>query len=131
MRLFDDTFTLDDVRKAKVELEVTGPDQFRLRGASDLSKISRDPTDLVRQAMSAHQYPDGMVLMTGTLFAPTEQRKPGGHGLHPHGRRPRLDPLAQARHAHQQGEPLRQDRALDLRRLGADAQPRGARLCCK
>ena len=73
VRLFDDTFSLDDVRKAKVELEVTGPDQFRLRGASDLSKISRDPTDLVAQAMgSTHQYPDGMALMTGTLFAPTE-----------------------------------------------------------
>ena len=33
VRLFDATFTLDDVRQAKVELEVTGPDQFRLRGA--------------------------------------------------------------------------------------------------
>ena len=77
VRLFDATFTLDDVRKAKVDLEVTGPDQFRLRGSSDLSKISRDPTDLVRHAMGdTHQYPDGMVLMTGTLFAPTEQRKP-------------------------------------------------------
>jgi len=82
VRLFDRTFTLDDVRKAKVDLEVTGPDQFRLRGSSDLSKISRDPTDLVRHAMGeTHQYPDGMVLMTGTLFAPTEQRKPDGHGF--------------------------------------------------
>ena len=82
IRLFDSTFSLDDVRKAKVELEVTGPDQFRLRGASDLSKISRDPTDLVRQAMGGtHQYPDGMVLMTGTLFAPTQARKPGGTGF--------------------------------------------------
>ncbi len=82
VRLFDATFTLDDVRKAKVELEVTGPDQFRLRGASDLSKISRDPTDLVSHAMgSTHQYPDGMVLMTGTLFAPTEPRTPGGTGF--------------------------------------------------
>src|SRR5262245_57848015 len=82
IRLFDSTFSLDDVRKAKVDLEVTGPDQFRLRGSSDLSKISRDPTDLVRHAMGDnHQYPDGMALMTGTLFAPTEQRKPGGHGF--------------------------------------------------
>ncbi|HYC64147.1 MAG TPA: fumarylacetoacetate hydrolase family protein [Reyranellaceae bacterium] len=82
VRLFDGSFGLDDVRKAKVELEVTGPDQFRLRGASDLSKISRDPTDLVKQAMGAnHYYPDGMVLMTGTLFAPTEARKPGGLGF--------------------------------------------------
>ena len=82
VRLFDATFTLDDVRKAKVELEVTGPDQFHLRGSSDLSKISRDPTDLVAHAMGTlHQYPDGMALMTGTLFAPTESRKPGGAGF--------------------------------------------------
>ena len=81
VRLFDRTFSLDDVRQAKVELEVTGPDQFRLRGASDLSKISRDPTDLVAQAMKTHQYPDGMALMTGTLFAPTEPRTPGGTGF--------------------------------------------------
>ena len=82
VRLFDATFTLDDVRKAKVELEVTGPDQFRLRGSSDLSKISRDPTDLVAHAMGKlHQYPDGMVLMTGTLFAPTEPRRSGGAGF--------------------------------------------------
>jgi fumarylacetoacetate (FAA) hydrolase family protein len=82
VRLFDETFTLDDVRKAKVDLEVTGPDQFRLRGSSDLSKISRDPTDLVMHAMGKlHQYPDGMALMTGTLFAPTEARKPDGLGF--------------------------------------------------
>ncbi len=81
IRLFDQTFALDDVRKAKVELEVTGPDQFRLRGQSDLSKISRDPTDLAAQAMKTHQYPDGMVLMTGTLFAPTEPRTKGGTGF--------------------------------------------------
>jgi fumarylacetoacetate (FAA) hydrolase family protein len=82
VRLFDATFTLDDVRQAKVELEVTGPDQFRLRGQSDLSKISRDPTDLVAHAMgNTHQYPDGMALMTGTLFAPTEPRQPGGPGF--------------------------------------------------
>ncbi len=82
IRLFDETFSLDDVRTAKVELEVTGPDQFRLRGQSDLSKISRDPTDLVAHAMgNTHQYPDGMALMTGTLFAPTEPRKPGGSGF--------------------------------------------------
>lgn len=82
VRLFDETFTLDDVRTAKVELEVTGPDQFRLRGQSDLSKISRDPADLVAHAMGGtHQYPDGMALMTGTLFAPTEPRTPGGTGF--------------------------------------------------
>ncbi len=97
---------------------------------SDLSKISRDPTDLVRHAMGgAHQYPDGMVLMTGTLFAPTEQRKPGGTGFtHMVGdlvsiRSPKLGTLTNTR------QPLRQDRAVDLRRVGADAQSRVAGDC--
>ena len=53
-------------------------------GHSTLVSFSppRDPTELVAHAMGhTHQYPDGMVLMTGTLFAPTEPRKPGGAGF--------------------------------------------------
>jgi fumarylacetoacetate (FAA) hydrolase family protein len=122
IRLFDDTFSLDDVRQAKVDLEVTGPDQFRLRGSSDLSKISRDPTDLVAQAMSAHQYPDGMALMTDRTA------QAGRHRLHAHGGRHGLDKLAEARHADQQGGPLRQDRAVDVRHGSPDAKPRGTRV---
>jgi fumarylacetoacetate (FAA) hydrolase family protein len=81
VRLFDATFSLDDVRRAQVSLEVHGPDQFRLEGKSDLTHISRDPAELVRQTISMHQYPDGMVLFTGTLFAPTKPRTPGGAGF--------------------------------------------------
>jgi fumarylacetoacetate (FAA) hydrolase family protein len=82
IRLFDSTFSLDDVRNAEVQLDVIGADGFHLQGRSDLSQISRDPTDLVHQAMGKHhQYPDGMVLYTGTLFAPTQPRTPGGAGF--------------------------------------------------
>ncbi|HKV00024.1 MAG TPA: fumarylacetoacetate hydrolase family protein [Vineibacter sp.] len=82
IRLFDATFSLDDVRRAEVALDVMGPDQFHLKGRSDLGQISRDPTELVSQAMGQHhQYPDGMVLYTGTLFAPTQARAPGGAGF--------------------------------------------------
>jgi fumarylacetoacetate (FAA) hydrolase family protein len=82
IRLFDTSFSLDDVRKAEVQLEVLGPDQFHLKGRSDLGQISRDPTELVSQAMGQHhQYPDGMVLYTGTLFAPTQARSAGGAGF--------------------------------------------------
>jgi len=82
IRLFDATFSLDDVRRAEVQLDVMGPDQFHLKGRSDLGQISRDPTELVSQAMGQHhQYPDGMVLYTGTLFAPTQARTPGGAGF--------------------------------------------------
>jgi fumarylacetoacetate (FAA) hydrolase family protein len=81
IRLFDASFTLDDVRSAVVELEIVGPDNFRLQGQSRMSEISRDPEELVRQAMSEHHYPDGFVLFLGTLFAPTEDRDEPGRGF--------------------------------------------------
>ena len=81
VRLFDDTFKLDDVRSAIVELEIVGNDGFRLEGQSRMSEISRDPEELVRQAMSEHHYPDGFVLFLGTLFAPTKDRDEPGRGF--------------------------------------------------
>jgi fumarylacetoacetate (FAA) hydrolase family protein len=81
MRLFDEAFTLDDVRSAVVELEIKGSDGFELSGQSRMSEISRDPQELVRQAMSEHHYPDGFVLFLGTLFAPTKDRDEPGRGF--------------------------------------------------
>lgn len=84
IRLFDDQFTLDDVRRAELTLTVTGPDGFALEGSSSMSQISRDPEDLVRQTIGRHhQYPDGLMLFLGTLFAPTQDRDtPGGGFTH-------------------------------------------------
>lgn len=82
VRLFDDTFSLDDVRAAEVELVVDGPDNFRLEGVSSMRRISRDPADLVAQALNAErQYPDGMMLFLGTLFAPAQDRDEPGRGF--------------------------------------------------
>ncbi len=83
-RLFDEGFTLDDVRAAELELTVTGEDGFVLEGYSSMKEISRDPEDLVAQAIGRHhQYPDGLVLFLGTLFAPTKDRdEPGGGFTH-------------------------------------------------
>jgi len=81
IRLFDAHFTPADVRSAVVELEITGPDGFRLQGQSRMSEISRDPAELVRQALSEHHYPDGFVLFLGTLFAPTDDRDEPGRGF--------------------------------------------------
>jgi fumarylacetoacetate (FAA) hydrolase family protein len=78
IRLFDAHFTLDDVRSAVVELTIAGADNYRLEGRSSMKEISRDPLDLVRQAMSQHHYPDGFALFLGTMFAPVQDRdKPG------------------------------------------------------
>jgi fumarylacetoacetate (FAA) hydrolase family protein len=81
IRLFDEHFTLADIRSAVVELEISGPDGFRLQGQSRMSEISRDPEELVRQALSEHHYPDGFALFLGTLFAPTEDRDEPGRGF--------------------------------------------------
>lgn len=81
IRLFDDDFTIDDVRTAKVELTIDGPEGYRLEGASSMGQISRDPLELVRQTMSEHHYPDGFALFLGTLFAPVQDRDEPGRGF--------------------------------------------------
>ncbi len=85
IRLFDDGFDLDDVRAETVGLRVTGDDGFTLQASSQMSQISRDPADLVRQAHGAHHaYPDGFVLYLGTMFAPVDDRDEPGHGFTHH-----------------------------------------------
>ena len=82
LRFFDDAFTLDTVRSMHVTLTVEGVDGYRLEGSSSMSKISRDPADLVAQMTGPHhQYPDGAVLFLGTLFAPIEDRDEPGKGF--------------------------------------------------
>jgi fumarylacetoacetate (FAA) hydrolase family protein len=83
IRLFDEGFTIDDVRQANVDLTIEGPEGYRLEGTNDMGQISRDPLDLVAQTLSEHHYPDGFVLFCGTLFAPTQDRDtPGGGFTH-------------------------------------------------
>jgi fumarylacetoacetate (FAA) hydrolase family protein len=82
IRLFDEHFGIGDVRRCDLAMQVDGADGFKLQGASSLSKISRDPLDLVGQAIGAnHQYPDGFVLFLGTMFAPTQDRLGPGQGF--------------------------------------------------
>ena len=82
LRLFDESFSLDDARKLDISLNVKGTDGFVLDGHSSISKISRDPTDLVEQTIGkVHQYPDGFVLFLGTMFAPVKDRDAPGQGF--------------------------------------------------
>jgi fumarylacetoacetate (FAA) hydrolase family protein len=82
IRLFDESFTIDDVRNAELTLKVTGTDQFTMIGSSSMRRISRDPVDLAAQTYCAeHQYPDGFMLYLGTLFAPTQDRDAPGKGF--------------------------------------------------
>ena len=82
IRLFGDDFGLDDVRRCDVGLKVSGTDGFSFTATSSMSQISRDPLELVGHAMGRHhQYPDGMMLFLGTMFAPTIDRFNPGQGF--------------------------------------------------
>ena len=82
LRFFDETFTLDDVRQATISLLVEGEEGFRLEGGSSMAKISRDPSDIAAQTIGAnHAYPDGFVLLLGTMFAPVADRGAPGMGF--------------------------------------------------
>jgi fumarylacetoacetate (FAA) hydrolase family protein len=81
VRLFDQHYAMSDVRRADLALRVEGRDGFVLQGSSSMAMISRDPLDLARQAAgTCHQYPDGLMLFLGTMFAPTEDRSQPGQG---------------------------------------------------
>jgi fumarylacetoacetate (FAA) hydrolase family protein len=86
IRLFDNSFTLDDVRNAEVRLAIEGSDDgFVLDGVSRMREISRDPLDLVAQTAGAHhQYPDGFMLFLGTMFSPIKDRGQKGAGFTHH-----------------------------------------------
>jgi len=82
IRLFDAHFTIDDVRRCELAMRVDGPEGFTLDGSSSIAMISRDPLDLAAQAIGPnHQYPDGLVLFLGTMFAPTKDRHGPGQGF--------------------------------------------------
>ena len=82
IRLFDESFGIDDVRQAELALEISGTDGFVLDGVSPMNKISRDPLDIVNHAWgSFHQYPDGFMLFLGTMFAPIKDRGAPGMGF--------------------------------------------------
>lgn len=81
IRLFDDGYGLEDVKTAEVRVKVTGTDGFVLDDASDMSQISRTPEEMARQLFETHHYPDGVVLFTGTMFAPVQDRDTPGIGF--------------------------------------------------
>jgi fumarylacetoacetate (FAA) hydrolase family protein len=82
IRIFDESYTIANMKSAHINLNVEGKDGYILNGSSSMSEISREPEDLVKQTCGAHhQYPDGFMLFLGTLFAPTEDRDTPGEGF--------------------------------------------------
>jgi fumarylacetoacetate (FAA) hydrolase family protein len=82
IRLFDEDFSMDDVRACDLALHIDGPDGFRFTGRSSMAEISRDPLEIVEHTIGPHhQYPDGLMLFLGTMFAPTVDRQAPGKGF--------------------------------------------------
>jgi fumarylacetoacetate (FAA) hydrolase family protein len=82
IRLFHGAFGLDAVRGCDVALHVEGPEGFSFTGRSSMSEISRDPLEIVEHTIGPnHQYPDGLMLFLGTMFAPTVDRFAPGKGF--------------------------------------------------
>ena len=82
IRLLDTTFTMTELEQLEVSLRVEGEDGFSVEGISPMKEISRSPSDLVSQTLNRnHQYPDGVMLFLGTMFAPTQDRRGPGTGF--------------------------------------------------
>jgi len=82
IRLFDETFSINDVRGCELALRIEGPDGFQFTGRSSMAEISRDPLEIVEHTIGPHhQYPDGVMLFLGTMFAPTVDRMAPGKGF--------------------------------------------------
>ena len=82
IRLFDEGFSMDDVRQCDLALHMRGPDGFEFTGRSSMAEISRDPLEIVGHTVGPHhQYPDGLMLFLGTMFAPTIDRFAPGQGF--------------------------------------------------
>jgi fumarylacetoacetate (FAA) hydrolase family protein len=85
IRLFDEHFGMDDVRRSELAMQIEGSDGFTLGGHSSMAMISRDPLEIVEHAIGPnHQYPDGLMLFLGTMFAPTKDRAEAGRGFTHH-----------------------------------------------
>ncbi len=82
LRLVDGSMSVGDLKGLTIDISVKGEDGFEMHGHNSMSRISRDVEDLVAATIGeSHQYPDGMALYAGTMFAPTMDRDILGEGF--------------------------------------------------
>lgn len=85
IRLFDDTFGIEDAARTTITTRIIGKDGFEAEHTGRLEDISRPLPDLLAATHGRHhQYPDGFVLFTGTSFAPAMDRGEPGLGFTHH-----------------------------------------------
>lgn len=85
LRLFDSSFGLDDVAAETVRISVTGTDGYSYEDSRSLQELSRPLPELVASVFGEHhQYPDGLVLLTGAVAAPAAAAEPTGRSPFAH-----------------------------------------------
>ena len=115
------TFSLDDVRRTEVRLDVAARTASTSR-RSRLPDVAATREELVRQLIGrTTSYPDGAALMLGTMFAPIQDRDRPGEGF-THKVDDVVRSLPGARHPGQPGAARGRVRALALRRPRSDGQ---------
>ena len=68
-----------------VKISASGPMPTSRYWLQAPALISRDPTEIVANAINDnHQYPDGLVVFLGTMFAPVDDRGEKGKGFTHH-----------------------------------------------
>lgn len=76
---------IDMLLSGTVEVDISGRDGFHTAHSTKLAELSRPVTDIVAQASGPiHDYPDGLALFLGTVFAPTVPRGPEGRAFSHH-----------------------------------------------
>ena len=83
IRIFDQDFYLTDIKQAEILLRIKGAeDGFSLEESCAMREISRQPESIVAQTLGPHhQYPDGLMLYLGSMFAPIQDRDEPGQGF--------------------------------------------------
>ena len=124
-------FGIDDVRRCELAADRRGAGRIHAARAGARwrrSAATRSSSSCTRSARTI-SIPDGLMLFLGTMFAPTEDRLGPGQGFtHVVGdivtiATPTLGALVN------RVDRSDSDRAVDVRRHGADAKPRAARAC--
>ena len=71
IRLFDDTFSLEDTENMNITITIEREDGSMLTETFSTAEMTREMSELVGQALNRNQqYPDGLALFTGTMHSP-------------------------------------------------------------
>ncbi|MBV9922919.1 MAG: fumarylacetoacetate hydrolase family protein [Pseudonocardia sp.] len=82
IRVCDGRFGLGSIVELDVEMRIEGAEGFALSETSSMREMSRSLPQLIKHVHGRHHaYPDGFVLFTGTMFAPTRDRNAVGQGF--------------------------------------------------